>query len=224
METKMLRWTAGVTRMNRIRNDVIWQKFGVAPIAEKMREARLRWYGHVLRGKEDSVRKIGLNFEVSSIIIANGECLQSHTITMNLVKRLLMQYVPILYEEMLSQILFNQVLPTPENMMMHAIYYWCNEHPEKLKLSSEDYECIRRAQRLVPAEQTNDGERKPSRKQYNSEPVSSTGTEEGCVTEEEKNRCKHRHAAHVHAPGGGIGKQNVDEETTCPANESDWKR
>ncbi|VDO88834.1 unnamed protein product [Heligmosomoides polygyrus] len=51
--------------MDRIRNDAIWQKFGVAPIADKMREARLRWYGHVLREKEDSVRKMGLNFEVS---------------------------------------------------------------------------------------------------------------------------------------------------------------
>ncbi|VDO69822.1 unnamed protein product [Heligmosomoides polygyrus] len=50
--------------MDRIRNDVIRQKFGVAPIADKMREAHLRWYGHVLRGEEDSVRKIGLNFEV----------------------------------------------------------------------------------------------------------------------------------------------------------------
>ncbi|VDP05570.1 unnamed protein product [Heligmosomoides polygyrus] len=59
----MLRWTPGVTRMDRIRNDVIRQKFGVAPIAGNMREARLRWYGHVLRGEEDSVRKIGLNFE-----------------------------------------------------------------------------------------------------------------------------------------------------------------
>ncbi|VDO68885.1 unnamed protein product [Heligmosomoides polygyrus] len=62
METKMLRWMAGVTRMDRIRSDVIRQKFGVAPIADKMREARLRWYGHVLRGKEDSqingVRKV----------------------------------------------------------------------------------------------------------------------------------------------------------------------
>ncbi|VDP46995.1 unnamed protein product [Heligmosomoides polygyrus] len=65
METKMLRWTAGVTRMDRIRNEAIRQKFGVAPIADKMREARLRWYGHVLRGEEDSVRKIGLNFEVT---------------------------------------------------------------------------------------------------------------------------------------------------------------
>ncbi|VDO60178.1 unnamed protein product [Heligmosomoides polygyrus] len=43
METKMLHWTAGVTRMDRIRNDVIRQKFGIAPIADKMREARLRW-------------------------------------------------------------------------------------------------------------------------------------------------------------------------------------
>ncbi|VDO19279.1 unnamed protein product [Heligmosomoides polygyrus] len=50
METKMLRWTAGVTRIDRIRNDAIRQKFGVAPISDKMREARLRWYGHVLRG------------------------------------------------------------------------------------------------------------------------------------------------------------------------------
>uniref|UniRef100_A0A183G0B0 Reverse transcriptase domain-containing protein n=1 Tax=Heligmosomoides polygyrus TaxID=6339 RepID=A0A183G0B0_HELPZ len=31
METKMLRWTAGVTRMDRIRNDAIRQKFGVVP-------------------------------------------------------------------------------------------------------------------------------------------------------------------------------------------------
>ncbi|VDO26973.1 unnamed protein product [Heligmosomoides polygyrus] len=62
METKMLRWTAGVTRLDRIRNDVIRQKFGIAPMADKMGEARLRWY--CLRGKDDSVRKIGLNFEV----------------------------------------------------------------------------------------------------------------------------------------------------------------
>ncbi|VDO85817.1 unnamed protein product, partial [Heligmosomoides polygyrus] len=64
METKMLRWMAGVTRLDRTRNDAIRQKFGVAPIADKMREARLRWYGHVLRGEENSVCKIGLNFEL----------------------------------------------------------------------------------------------------------------------------------------------------------------
>ncbi|VDO19881.1 unnamed protein product [Heligmosomoides polygyrus] len=65
MKTKMLRCTAGVTRMDRIRNDAIRQKFGVAPTADNMREARLRWYGHLLRGKEGSVRKIGLELEVS---------------------------------------------------------------------------------------------------------------------------------------------------------------
>ncbi|VDO80667.1 unnamed protein product [Heligmosomoides polygyrus] len=41
LETKMLRWTAGVTRMDSIRNNVIRQKFGVAPIADMMREAHL---------------------------------------------------------------------------------------------------------------------------------------------------------------------------------------
>ncbi|VDP47689.1 unnamed protein product [Heligmosomoides polygyrus] len=64
METKMLRWMAGVTRLDGIRNEAIRQKFGVTPIADKIREARLRWYGHVLRGKEDSVCKIGLELEV----------------------------------------------------------------------------------------------------------------------------------------------------------------
>ncbi|VDO18654.1 unnamed protein product [Heligmosomoides polygyrus] len=56
METKMLRRTAGVTRLDRVRNDTIRQRFGVAPIAEKLREARLRWYGHVLRANDDTVR------------------------------------------------------------------------------------------------------------------------------------------------------------------------
>ncbi|VDP43600.1 unnamed protein product [Heligmosomoides polygyrus] len=64
VETKMLRWTAGVTRLDRIRNAEIRQRFGVAPIAEKLREARLRWYGHVFRASGDTVRKIGLNIDV----------------------------------------------------------------------------------------------------------------------------------------------------------------
>nr|CDJ89586.1 endonuclease-reverse transcriptase [Haemonchus contortus] len=65
METKMLRWTAGVTRIDRISNDAIRERFGVAPNVDKMREARLRWYDHTLRAKSDSVRKIGLNLDVS---------------------------------------------------------------------------------------------------------------------------------------------------------------
>ncbi|VDP55126.1 unnamed protein product [Heligmosomoides polygyrus] len=64
METKMLRWTAGVTRLDHVRNVSVRQRFGVAPIADKLREARLRWYGHVLRADGDTVRKIGLNIDV----------------------------------------------------------------------------------------------------------------------------------------------------------------
>ncbi|VDO98151.1 unnamed protein product [Heligmosomoides polygyrus] len=65
IETKMMRWTAGITRLDRVRNDCIWQRFGVTPIFEKMREARLRWYGHVLGTTGDTARKIALNPDVS---------------------------------------------------------------------------------------------------------------------------------------------------------------
>ncbi|VDO30664.1 unnamed protein product [Heligmosomoides polygyrus] len=57
----MLRWTAGVTRLDRIRNDTIRQMFFVAPIAKKLHEARSRWCNHVLRSNHDIIRKTGLN-------------------------------------------------------------------------------------------------------------------------------------------------------------------
>ncbi|VDO94005.1 unnamed protein product [Heligmosomoides polygyrus] len=64
METTMLLWSAGVTRFDRVRNETIRQRFVVAPMAEKLREAHLQWYGHLLRTNDDTVRKIGLNLEV----------------------------------------------------------------------------------------------------------------------------------------------------------------
>ncbi|EYC44065.1 hypothetical protein Y032_0473g2104 [Ancylostoma ceylanicum] len=64
METKMLRWTAGSTRADRIRNEKIRERFGIAPIADKLRETRLRWYGHVLRANEDTICKVGLDLGV----------------------------------------------------------------------------------------------------------------------------------------------------------------
>ncbi|VDP21022.1 unnamed protein product [Heligmosomoides polygyrus] len=56
---------AGVTRMDRIRNDAIRQKFGVVPKADKMFEAHLRWCGHVHSGNKGSFRKVGLELELS---------------------------------------------------------------------------------------------------------------------------------------------------------------
>ncbi|VDP09717.1 unnamed protein product [Heligmosomoides polygyrus] len=50
--------------LDRVRNDIIRQRFGVVPISDKLHEARLRWYGHVLCANDDTVRKIGLNLGV----------------------------------------------------------------------------------------------------------------------------------------------------------------
>ena len=45
----MLRWMCGITRRDRIRNEEIRGKVGLAPIGDKMRENLLRWFGHVRR-------------------------------------------------------------------------------------------------------------------------------------------------------------------------------
>ena len=59
-EMRMLRWFCGHTRRDRIRNDDIRDKVGVAPIEEKLVQHRLRWYGHVQRRPSDSSVRIGL--------------------------------------------------------------------------------------------------------------------------------------------------------------------
>ena len=50
----MLRWMSGKTRHDRIRNDTIRERVGVAPIVEKLVH-RLRWFGHVERRPVDAV-------------------------------------------------------------------------------------------------------------------------------------------------------------------------
>jgi hypothetical protein len=44
---QMLYWICGHTRKDRIRNDDIRDKLGVAPIQEKLVHHRLRWFGHI---------------------------------------------------------------------------------------------------------------------------------------------------------------------------------
>ncbi|KAK3552109.1 hypothetical protein QTP86_000648 [Hemibagrus guttatus] len=54
-ELKMLRFSLGVTRLDRIRNEYIRGTAHVGRLGDKVREARLRWFGHVQRRENDVV-------------------------------------------------------------------------------------------------------------------------------------------------------------------------
>jgi hypothetical protein len=45
----MLRWICGHTSRDRVRNDDIRERLGVAPVEEKPVQHRLRWFGHMQR-------------------------------------------------------------------------------------------------------------------------------------------------------------------------------
>jgi len=46
---------SGKTRQDRIRNDTIRERVGLAPFVEKLVENMLRWYGHVERRPVDVI-------------------------------------------------------------------------------------------------------------------------------------------------------------------------
>ncbi|KAK3526319.1 hypothetical protein QTP70_022745, partial [Hemibagrus guttatus] len=52
-ELKMLRFSLGVTRLDRIRNEYIRGTAHVGRLGDKVREARLRWFGHVQKRETD---------------------------------------------------------------------------------------------------------------------------------------------------------------------------
>ena len=56
-EIKILRWSLGITRKNRIRNEEIQRIVEVGDITEKIQESRLRWLGHVVRRNDEYVGK-----------------------------------------------------------------------------------------------------------------------------------------------------------------------
>ncbi|KAI5715312.1 hypothetical protein M8J77_013954 [Diaphorina citri] len=64
-EMRMLRWSCGVTRLDRIRNEVIRNKIKVTEISKKIQESRLRWFGHVERREEDYVGKRTAEIQVA---------------------------------------------------------------------------------------------------------------------------------------------------------------
>ena len=54
-EMIMLRWMMGMKTIEKIRNEETRSRSGVANMSEKIREARLRWLGHVERKTEEDV-------------------------------------------------------------------------------------------------------------------------------------------------------------------------
>jgi len=63
MPTAALEPRAHQTRLDHVTNLDIRTRLKVAPNPEKMRQARLRWYGHVMRRDEQSVVRTALNID-----------------------------------------------------------------------------------------------------------------------------------------------------------------
>ena len=63
-EMKMLRFAMGVTRKDKIRNEYIRGTVKVEQLRMKMKEGRLRWYGHVMRRDQEYVGKKMIEMEL----------------------------------------------------------------------------------------------------------------------------------------------------------------
>ena len=57
LKSNWVRWALGVTRKDKIRNEYVRGTAKIAKLGDKLRNARLRWYGHVKRREEDYVEK-----------------------------------------------------------------------------------------------------------------------------------------------------------------------
>ena len=63
-EMKMLRFAMGVTRKDKIRNEYIRSTVKIERLEMKMREGRLRWYGHVIRRDQEYVARRVIEMEL----------------------------------------------------------------------------------------------------------------------------------------------------------------
>ncbi|KAK3535468.1 hypothetical protein QTP70_016891 [Hemibagrus guttatus] len=63
-ELKMLRFSLGVTRLDRIRNEYIRGTAHVGRLGVKVRETRLRWFGHVQRRESEYIGRRMLDMEL----------------------------------------------------------------------------------------------------------------------------------------------------------------
>ena len=63
-EMKMLRFAMGMTRKDKIRNEHITSTVKVEQLGVKMREGRMRWYGHVMRRNQEYVGRKMMEMEL----------------------------------------------------------------------------------------------------------------------------------------------------------------
>ena len=63
-EMRMLRFAMGVTKKDKIRNEYIRGIVKVEQLGMKMREGRLKWYGHVVRKDQDYVGRKMIEMEL----------------------------------------------------------------------------------------------------------------------------------------------------------------
>jgi hypothetical protein len=59
-EMRMLRWICDNTRRDRVQNDDIRERLGVAPVEEKLVQHHLRWFGHIQRRPAEAPVRSGV--------------------------------------------------------------------------------------------------------------------------------------------------------------------
>ena len=60
----MIRWMCGISTKDRRTNEELRRMVGVEPITTVIRSGRLRWYGHVMRKRDDDWVKKCMEFRV----------------------------------------------------------------------------------------------------------------------------------------------------------------
>ncbi|MCJ8744040.1 hypothetical protein PDJAM_G00101730 [Pangasius djambal] len=81
-ELKMLRFSLGVTRLDRIRNEYIRGTAHVRRLGDKVREARLRWFGHV-QGELWRCNLTDKSWTALSSVLSSNSCLRELNLSYN---------------------------------------------------------------------------------------------------------------------------------------------